>query len=103
MAAKQMEIPGAEAPRIKEIDEAAESYVSIRDKRNKMTEKVLEARKGLVDVLKLNVKELSLRPNGVRVYRFDDMVVELRPRTDSVAVKPYKEKPRTEDDENEND
>lgn len=49
--AKQQRIPGTEGKSIKEIDDAAEHYVEQRDKRMKLTEKEVEAKKSLADVM----------------------------------------------------
>lgn len=46
--AKQTLIPGTEQKSIKEIDDAAEAYVEIRDKRMALTKKEVEAQATLV-------------------------------------------------------
>lgn len=37
MARQQIEIPGTELPHIEEIEQAAENYVKVRDKRMALT------------------------------------------------------------------
>lgn len=74
-------------------------FVSVRDKRNKLTEKVVEARKALIEAIHENEDQLSVRPDGVKVYRYGDTLVELKPRSETVAVKPVKLDEGEEDDD----
>ena len=75
MAPKQTELSGIEAPRIKEIDQAAEAYTEKRDKRMKLTEQEHAAKLALIVVVQKHLQELSLNEHGDRVYRFDDQMV----------------------------
>lgn len=65
-----------EAPRIKEIDKAAEAYVTARDKRMKLTTAEVTAKQNLLQVCRDHESELSSDGNGILRYRYDDMVVE---------------------------
>jgi len=65
---KQMEIPGAERKRVKELDDAAEAYVDQRDKRMAQSEKEKDAKDALI---------AAMRKNDVLVYRDDDHVPPL--------------------------
>ena len=77
--AKQSEIPGTERPKVKELDDAAESYVDARDKRMKLTEKEKVAKDALIAVMK---------KHGHNVYRDESasLVVTLVPGKDGVKV-----------------
>jgi hypothetical protein len=63
MGKRQMKIPGTEQRAIKEIDAAAERYVEARDARMELTEKEVELRDRLVDLM---------RKHKLEVYRDDD-------------------------------
>jgi len=54
MTKKQKELPGMEAPVIKEIVEAAEDYVEIRDKRMELTKKETAATAHLMNMMEKN-------------------------------------------------
>lgn len=49
---KQSELAGIGRKEIKEIDEAAEDYVKVRDERMALTKKEVEAKKKLQDLMK---------------------------------------------------
>lgn len=87
MAKAQMEIPGTERVSIPDIEDAAEAYVTVRDKRMALTEKEIAARTNLIDVVKGHVKELSPGEGGTLIYKYDDMVVVLKPGKDHVKVR----------------
>ena len=78
MARKQGELPGTEAPHIKEVEETAESYRVIRNKRMRFTEQEVIAQANLVTVLQAHVSELSQDANGNPTYRYDDQLVILK-------------------------
>lgn len=80
---KQEDLPAIEgegvAPkRIKPIEVAADAYVDARDARMKLTEKEVEKRGKLIDLMK---------EHGLTKYRFGDEEVELKPGKDGVKVK----------------
>lgn len=87
MPKNQMEIPGTERPKIKEIEVAAEDYVAIRDKRMALTEKECAAKLTLIETVKAHASELTKDLKGNRVYRYDDQLVMLIPGSDNVKVK----------------
>ena len=78
---RQPKIKGTERETIKEVNDAAESYVTERDKRMKMTEKEVSAKEKLVEVMKKH--ELS-------IYKDDEadppLIVTLTPGKDVVKV-----------------
>jgi hypothetical protein len=98
MAPKQQEIPGTEAPKIKEIEEAAESYVAIRDKRMALTEKEIVAKANLVQVVQSHVKELDKNEDGEPCYRYDDLIVILKAGRPGVKVKHASDESEDDDD-----
>lgn len=75
MAEKSQDFPGMERPSIKAIDNAAEEYVQIRDKRMKLTENEVAAKTKLMDVMEKNYDKLGIDGDGNRIYRYDEMVV----------------------------
>lgn len=81
MARRQTQIPGTEDREIKEVNAAAEAYVTQRDKRMKLTEKEVEAKEALIAVMK---------KHGLTVYRDDEaappLIVTLTPGKDKVKV-----------------
>lgn len=84
---KQTELPGTERPTIKEIDKAADHYVSIRDKRMKLTEQEVTAKTNLLQVVLEHEGQLSKNDQGELVYRYDDEIVIVKPGKANVKVK----------------
>jgi hypothetical protein len=71
--AKQTEIPGTERPRIKQIDDAADLYRELRDKRMKALEKEIEAQDALQKVLHKHEEKLTDRDeDGNPLYVLED-------------------------------
>lgn len=81
MAKRQAEIPGTERKTVKELNDCAEAYVDVRDKRMKLTEREGEMKERLVT---------AMRKHGLEVYRDDDasppLLVVLKPGKDNVRV-----------------
>jgi hypothetical protein len=81
MAKKQLKIPGTETKSIKEIDDAAESYIIERDKRMKLTKKEVDAKVTLIEVMK---------KHKLTVYKDDDsdppVVITLTAGKDQIKV-----------------
>ena len=79
---KQTELPitgrGAEALDIPEIDEAAEAYVEVRDRRQALTEKEVAAKDKLLGLMK---------GHKLSKYVFDGRLVEVVPIDETVKVK----------------
>ena len=82
MAKDQTELKGIERPVIKAIEDAAEDYETIRDKRMALTEKEIEAKSKLLDLMK---------KHKCKLYRYDERIVELVPGEDGVKVKKAKD------------
>jgi hypothetical protein len=97
MPRNQTELEGMEAPRIKAIDEAAEHYVSVRDKRMKLTASEIAAKQNLIDTCREHEDKLSHDGNGVIRYAYDDMVVEWE-RRDKIRVRHATSEPADVDD-----
>lgn len=93
MAPKQGEIPGTERPRIKRIDDAAELYRELRDKRMKALEKEIEAQEALQKVMHENEAKLTDRDeDGNPLYVMEDgeECVVLMRSEEKAKVKKYK-------------
>jgi hypothetical protein len=92
MARKQLEIAGTERKRIKEVDDAMESYVDARDERMALTEKEVDALAALATVMK---------KHKLNVYRDDNadppLVVEVTPGEDKIKVKRVKVKEESDE------
>lgn len=77
MPKAQTELPGVEAPTIKEIEEAAENYVAVRNKRMSLTEKEIAAKTNLTQVMQEHASKLGRNADGNSCYRYDDQIVIL--------------------------
>lgn len=100
MPRKQLEIPGTEAASIPEVEDAAEKYVVIRDKRMRLTEAEVTAKTNLIQVLLQHEGQLSPGEDGTKTYRYDEEIVILKPGKRGVKVKAAHE---DEDEENDDD
>lgn len=84
---RQQEIPGTELPHIEAIENAAQDYVKIRDRRMALTNQEISAKEKLMAQLLEHKRELSKNADGDYVYRFDDLLVLLKTGKDNVKVK----------------
>jgi hypothetical protein len=79
--ARQKELAGVEKESVKEIEAAAEAYVDARDKRMRLTEKEVEAKTTLIEVM---------RKHKRTVYRDDNaappLLITLKEGAVSVKV-----------------
>jgi len=87
MARNQTELAGIEAPKIPEIEKAADAYVKVRDKRMKLTEDEITLKGSLLQAMQKHHENLSVDAEGNRTYRFDEEVVILQPGKLNVKVK----------------
>jgi len=83
----QTEIPGTERPKIKEIEEAAEAYVTVRDRRMALTEKEVAAKEQLASLMHTHADTIGRDAEGGLSYRYDDMLVTLKPKDEVLKVK----------------
>ena len=90
-----MEIPGTERPKIKAIEDAADGYTAIRDKRMKLTKQEVAAKEKLVEVMLKNADKLCVDKDGNKIYRFDTELVIL---SDVANVKVRRAKDEAEPD-----
>ena len=81
MPKNQLEIPTMERPKIKAIEDTAQDYVTIRDKRMKLTEQEIVAKASLIETMLKHEDKLCVDGEGNRIYRFDDEVVLLSQKT----------------------
>lgn len=90
---KQEELPemkgkGVELLSIPEIENVANEYKAIRDKRMEITEKEVKAKAVLLITMQRHKDKLPKdSTNGTSFYRFDDRIVELQPGSENVKVK----------------
>ncbi len=82
-----MKGPGVEQPEIAEIEEAAEAYVNIRDKRMKLTESEVSTRAVLSTVMHAHAGELPKDEDGNTFYPFDGRRVILLCGKERIKVK----------------
>lgn len=87
MPKAQKELEGMEPPSIREIENAAEAYVDVRDKRMKLTEKEVAAKETLIQAVLKHADAILPNGDGDRVYRYDDMVVILKAGKPNVKVR----------------
>jgi hypothetical protein len=78
---KQKELPGIERQKVKAIEDAADDYVAVRDKRMALTEKEVEAREVLLALMD---------KHGLTNYRYDDQIISVLPAR-KVKVKHFKD------------
>lgn len=81
--------PGVEPLTIPEIDEHADEYVTLRDKRMKLLAQELTAKEELMKVMK---------SHKLKVYEYDDHIVEIVPTDETVKVKKKKASSEEEDE-----
>lgn len=84
----QTQIPGTEAPRIKEIDVAADKYVDVRDARIDASKKEVAAKERLIEIVQANADKIAPNDKGQRIYRYgEDLAVVLTPGKPKIKVK----------------
>jgi hypothetical protein len=96
MARRQAELAGMERERIKEIDDAAEAYVKLRNARMRATDKEVPAKEALIAAMKKH-KVASYLDNEAS----PPLQVILTPGKDQVKVTELE--PGGDDDEDETD
>ena len=78
---RQTQIPGTERETIKEVNAAAEEYVEARDERMGLTEREVQAKQHLLEVMK---------ENKLTIYRDDNatppLLVTITPGEDKIKV-----------------
>ena len=87
MAKDQLEIPGTESPRIKQIEEAAEAYTAIRDRRMKLTDSEITAKAALMTTVQKHLEELSKNEDGDYIYKLEDGRTVIYTHKDNVKVR----------------
>ena len=85
-----------EPPVIKSIESAADVYTGAREKFQKASVSVQDARTKLIEVMQANADKLAVDGDGNRIYRFDDELVVLT-ETAKVKVKSAIESDEYED------
>lgn len=86
------DLPGVKGPgvapiRIKAVDEKAEEYVKVRDRRMGLTKKEVQAKNELIDLLHKNAERIGADSEGIIRYEYDDVVVELSPGKEQLKVR----------------
>lgn len=89
---KTSDLPGIKGPgvapkRIKAVDEKAEEYVKVRDRRMGLTKKEVQAKAELIDILHKNSESIGADSEGIMRYEYDDVVVELSPGKEQLKVR----------------
>jgi len=87
MANKTGDLPGMKPVRITALDEAADNYVKVRDRRMGLTEKEVQAKQNLIDLIHEHADKLQPNDEGVIYYKYDDVVVELKPGKEQLKVR----------------
>lgn len=78
---------GVAPVRIKAVDDAAEEYVKVRDRRMGLTKKEVQAKQTLIDLLHKNSEKIGADEEGIMRYEYDDVVVELSPGKETLKVR----------------
>jgi hypothetical protein len=79
--------PGVAPVRIKAVDDAAEEYVKVRDRRMGLTKKEVQAKQNLIDIIHKNAEKIGADDEGIMRYEYDDVVVELSPGKEQLKVR----------------
>jgi hypothetical protein len=82
-----MDGPGVSAVRIKEVDDAAEDYLTERDKRMRQTPKEVEAKKKFVALLHKHEKQIGRDNEGVLRYPLEGLIFELKMTEEKLSVR----------------
>ena len=82
MAPKSKELPGMERKVVKEISDAADKYVDVRDKRIRMLAKEIELKGLLAD---------KMHKHKLAIYGDKDLVVEIIPGKEGIKVRSAEE------------
>lgn len=100
-AAPKSELPLGDGPGvgrvvIKELDELADTYKRIRDRRQDLTKKEVESKERLTAAMHKHEKIIGKDPDGAMRYVYVDessatgrSVVETKPTDEQTKVKPY--------------
>lgn len=83
--------PGVSAVSIPEVDDAADAYVEIRDKRVKLTAKEIAAKTSLIDLLHTHKSKIGSN-NGTIRYEHDGRVILLQSKGEKLSVKELTDK-----------
>jgi len=84
-------------PVIREIEDAAEEYLKLREKWQNLGEKLTDAKDLLLATMHSHLEKLSVNAEGDRIYSYQDEIVILKPGQDSVKVK-HAKTPADEDE-----
>jgi hypothetical protein len=90
--AKASDLPGMTGPGvapviIPEVDKLVDQYVAARDKRLMQLGLEVEAKRALIDSLHDNEALIGKTPDGVIVYRHEELIVTLKSGKDDLKVK----------------
>lgn len=81
---EQIEIAGTEAPKIVEIEKAADRYNTAKEEFQLASEKVQKQKEKLIEVCQAHDNKMPVNGEGDRVYKYDGLLVVL---TDKINVK----------------
>ena len=85
---RQVEIPGTERPVIKDLDDAGELYVDLRDKMQSAVKAFKERGKTpLINLMHKYKDKLNTNGEGETVYQYSDMTIILKPAGEVLRVK----------------
>lgn len=79
--------PGVAQTPLPEVDVLVDRYVAARDARMELTKKEVEAKAALIAALHANADAIGRDPEGVIVYRYDDLVVTLATGKEKLKVR----------------
>lgn len=87
----QNDLPGVEGPgvapiKIDEIDQLAEEYVKIRDKRCTISPKEIAAKQELIDAVKRHREQLGADEEGTIRYAYGEEIIEVSHGKDKLKI-----------------
>lgn len=87
-----VELPGVVGPgvapvSIPKINKLCDAYVRLRDNHSGATKELTEAKEDLIEEIHAHEEEIGKDSNGEIVYRYEDLVVTLKPGVEKLKVK----------------
>jgi hypothetical protein len=80
-------VASADQISIPEVEAAADKYIEIRDKRCKMTPREVTAKEELITLIHAHSDKIAKNAEGEQVYRYDDLIITLKPGKETLTIK----------------
>src|SRR5207245_1369444 len=95
----KIEGAGVSPVRIKEVDDALDEYIPIKEKRCTLTPKEVAAKEKVMEKMRKNAARIGADGEGALVYRYDDdTIVRLKHGKDKLQIKTASQDGEDDDD-----